>query len=136
MYKKYIFTTDGKYLLGGMMIGDTAEYMKLVSLVNNGKPLEIPPSRLILGAKKEGEDDCADLDNEAQICSCHNVTKGMISGCIKQDGCKSIGEVKAKIKAGTGCGGCMPLVQSIFNTEMKAAGNYRKSVPQEFHNAP
>ena len=123
VYKKYIFTTDGKYLLGGMMIGDTGDYIKLVSLVKNGKPLEIPPSQLILGAKKEGEDDTADLDDEAQICSCHNVTKGMVAGCIKKDGCKSIGEVKATTKAGTGCGGCMPLVQSIFNAEMKAAGN-------------
>ena len=123
VYKKYIFTTDGKYLLGGMMIGDTTDYIKLVSLVKSGKPLEIPPSQLILGAKKEGEDDAADLDDDAQICSCHNVTKGMVAGCIKQDGCKSIGEVKSKTKAGTGCGGCMPLVQSIFNAEMKAAGN-------------
>src|SRR5439155_12302028 len=57
VYKKYIFTTDGKYLLGGMMIGDTADYIKLVTLVKGGKPLDIPPSELILGAKKEGEDE-------------------------------------------------------------------------------
>ena len=32
-YKKYIFTADGKYLLGGMMIGDTSDFVKLVSIV-------------------------------------------------------------------------------------------------------
>jgi nitrite reductase (NAD(P)H) len=32
-YKKYIFTADGKHLLGGMMIGDVADYVKLVALV-------------------------------------------------------------------------------------------------------
>lgn len=32
-YKKYIFTADGKYLLGGMMIGDVGDYVKLVSIV-------------------------------------------------------------------------------------------------------
>lgn len=32
-YKKYIFTADGKYLLGGQMIGDTADYVKLVAIV-------------------------------------------------------------------------------------------------------
>jgi nitrite reductase (NAD(P)H) len=32
-YKKYIFTTDGKHLLGGMMIGDVADYVKLVAIV-------------------------------------------------------------------------------------------------------
>lgn len=123
VYKKYIFTTDGKYLLGGMMIGDTTDYIKLVSLVKAGNVLDIPPSQLILGAKKEGEDEAAGLDNNAQICSCHNVTKGMVVDCVRSDGCKSIGELKSKTKAGTGCGGCMPLVESIFNSEMKAVGH-------------
>lgn len=60
VYKKYLFTLDGKYLLGGMMIGDTKDYVKLVPMVKNQKPLEIPPSELIVGAKKgddEGGDD-------------------------------------------------------------------------------
>jgi nitrite reductase (NAD(P)H) len=34
VYKKYLFSADGKYLLGGMMIGDVADYTKLVSMVN------------------------------------------------------------------------------------------------------
>jgi nitrite reductase (NAD(P)H) len=33
-----------------------------------------------------------------------------------------MGEVKSCTKAGTGCGGCMPLVQSIFNKQMKDMG--------------
>lgn len=32
-YKKYIFTADGKYLLGGQMIGDVGDYVKLLSIV-------------------------------------------------------------------------------------------------------
>jgi nitrite reductase (NAD(P)H) len=32
-YKKYIFTADGKHLLGGMMIGDVSDFVKLVALV-------------------------------------------------------------------------------------------------------
>ena len=28
IYKKYIFTKDGKNLLGGMMVGDTKDYIK------------------------------------------------------------------------------------------------------------
>jgi nitrite reductase (NAD(P)H) len=60
VYKKYLFTLDGKYLLGGMMIGDTKDYVKLVPMVKNHKMLEMPPSELILGASK-GEDDGDDL---------------------------------------------------------------------------
>lgn len=33
VYKKYLFSADGKYLLGGMMIGDVGDYTKLVSMV-------------------------------------------------------------------------------------------------------
>lgn len=32
-YKKYIFTADGQYLVGGMMIGDTGDFTKMVSIV-------------------------------------------------------------------------------------------------------
>ena len=122
VYKKYLFTMDGKYLLGGMMIGDTKDYVKLVPMVKNQKPLEVPPSQFILGATKEGDDDADDLTDDTQICSCHNVTKGDVTKVVKDGTCKSIGDVKSCTKAGTGCGGCMPLVQTIFNKEMKAMG--------------
>ena len=122
VYKKYLFTSDGKYLLGGMMIGDTRDYVKLVPMVKDRKALEISPSQFIVGTGKNDDDDGSDLTNETQICSCHNVTKGDVAKVIKEGTCKSIGEVKSCTKAGTGCGGCMPLVQSIFNSEMKAMG--------------
>ena len=123
VYKKYLFTMDGKYLLGGMMIGDTKDYVKLVPMVKGQKMLDVPPSEFIVGASKQGDDDGSDLTNDTQICSCHNVTKGDVAKVVKEGTCKSIGEVKSCTKAGTGCGGCMPLVQSIFNAEMKAMGS-------------
>ncbi|GLB33513.1 putative BFD-like [2Fe-2S] binding domain containing protein [Lyophyllum shimeji] len=123
VYKKYLFTADGKYLLGGMMIGDVTDYTKLVSMVKKRKPLEIPPGQLILGVpRKEGESDGDDLDEDAQICSCHNVPKSAITSCVAA-GCTSFGELKAKTKIGTGCGGCVPLATSIFNSLMKKAGH-------------
>lgn len=126
VYKKYIFTEDGKYLLGGMMIGDTKDYVKLVPMVKNQKALETPPSELIVGASK-GEDDGDDLEDDTQICSCHNVTKGDVTNAVKDGTCKSIGDVKSCTKAGTGCGGCMPLVQTIFNKTMSSMGQEVKN---------
>lgn len=61
-------------------------------------------------------------DDSTQICSCHNVTKGDVVDNVKNETCKSIAEVKSCTKAGTGCGGCMPLVQSIFNKAMLEMG--------------
>lgn len=123
VYKKYLFTLDGKYLLGGMMIGDTKDYVKLVPMVKNQTPLDVPPSQFILGASKEGEEDGTDLTEDTQICSCHNVTKGDLVNAVKDGTAKSIGDVKSCTKAGTGCGGCMPLVQTIFDKTMKDMGN-------------
>lgn len=51
-----------------------------------------------------------------------NVTKGAIGACVK-DGLTDMGQVKAKTKAGSGCGGCVPLVTAIFKSEMKKAGH-------------
>ncbi|CAN8098068.1 unnamed protein product [Discula destructiva] len=127
VYKKYIFTMDGKYLLGGMMIGDTSDYVKLVPLVKAQKPLETPPSELILGTKSGGDDGADDLDDDTQICSCHNVSKGDVVSATKDGTCKSLGDVKACTKAGTGCGGCVPLVTTIFNKTMAAMGNEVKN---------
>lgn len=33
MVGRYIFSADGKYILGGMMVGDTSDYVKLLALV-------------------------------------------------------------------------------------------------------
>lgn len=94
VYKKYLFTMDGKYLLGGMMIGDTKDYVKLVPMVKNQKPLEVSPSAFIVGTQS-GDDDGDDLDDDTQICSCHNVTKGDVTKSVKDGTCKSIGDVKS-----------------------------------------
>ncbi|KAK5728824.1 hypothetical protein LTR15_001964 [Elasticomyces elasticus] len=126
VYKKYLFTMDGKYLLGGMMIGDTSDYVKLVPMVKNRKPLDVPPSQFIIGANK-GDDNSDELEDDTQICSCHNVLKGDVTRAVKDGTCKSIGDVKSCTKAGTGCGGCMPLVQTIFNKTMASMGNEVKN---------
>ncbi|CAI7567274.1 unnamed protein product [Penicillium discolor] len=122
VYKKYLFTMDGKFLLGGMMIGDTKDYLKLNQMVKLQKELEVPPSQFILGAQNGGEENADDLDDSTQICSCHNVTKGDVVENVKNGTCTTIAQVKSCTKAGTGCGGCMPLVQSIFNKTMLDMG--------------
>jgi NAD(P)H-nitrite reductase large subunit len=55
--------------------------------------------------------------------SCNNVSKGQIRDAVKIDECRSIGQIKSCTKAGTGCGGCLPAVTEIFETEMKALGH-------------
>ena len=60
--------------------------------------------------------------DEAQICSCHNVTKGDVVESVRSGTCKDLNEIKACTKGGTGCGGCIPLIQSIMNKTLKELG--------------
>ncbi|OZJ03814.1 hypothetical protein BZG36_03814 [Bifiguratus adelaidae] len=113
IYKKLIFSADGKYLLGGILFGNVSEYTKFNALVKAGRPLDKSPSEFLVGAR--GDDD-------AQVCSCHNVSKGALVVKIRDGTCKSIGELKSCTKAGTACGGCESTVKGIFNAEMKAMG--------------
>ncbi|KAF9939522.1 hypothetical protein BGZ65_010193 [Modicella reniformis] len=126
VYKKYIFTKDGKHLLGGMMVGDTTDYGKLLGMSKSKKSLQIPPSELILGIKPGQAKGADDLPDDTQICSCNNVTKGQIRSSVRSKGCSSIGEVKTCTKAGLGCGGCVPQVGEIFEAELKAMGKVIK----------
>ncbi|KAF9919987.1 hypothetical protein FBU30_010292 [Linnemannia zychae] len=126
VYKKYIFSKDGKHLLGGMMVGDTTDYGKLLGMSKSKRSLQIPPSELILGIKPGQGEDATNLPDDTQICSCNNVSKGQIKTAVRTKGCSSIGEVKNCTKAGLGCGGCVPQVGEIFEAELKSMGKVIK----------
>ncbi|KAJ3406604.1 hypothetical protein HDV05_005910 [Chytridiales sp. JEL 0842] len=127
IYKRLLFSKDGKKLLGGILVGDTNDYSKLLALTKSHKPLPSDPSALLIGkqasaaAAGNGNDD-DDLPDEAQVCSCNNITKANIKSTIATSKCTSLGALRACSKAGTGCGGCIPTLTKIFNTEMQKLG--------------
>ena len=124
IYKKLLFSHDGTSLLGGILIGDASEYGPLYIMAKSGESLPCRPHELILG-KSGGASALGGVDtmpDTAQICSCNNVTKGTIRTSICEQQLTTVGQVKEATKAGTGCGGCMPLVTDLFNAEMTAAG--------------
>ncbi len=57
----------------------------------------------------------------AQICSCNDVSKGALCAAVAE-GATSIGALKSCTKAGTACGGCVPLVTQIMKAEMQKQG--------------
>jgi len=123
-YKKLIFNHDGNRLLGGILIGDSSDYGLLSMMAKSNEDLPCKPHELILG--KSGDagvlGGIESLPDTAQICSCNNVTKGSICTAIREQELKSTAEVKEATKAGTGCGGCLPLLTDLFQAEMQAAG--------------
>ena len=124
IYKKLLFSLDGARLLGGVLVGDAADYGVLSAFAKNGEPLPCRPNALILGTSG-GAGALAGVDampDSAQICSCNNVSKGAICDALRDGGIGSLAELKAATRAGSGCSGCMPLVTDLFNAAMAAAG--------------
>ena len=124
VYKKLVVSDCGKYLLGGVMVGDASEYGTLLQMMLNRIELPEAPEFLIL-PQSDGQAKPAlgveALPAAAQICSCNNVTKAQICEAVCA-GATSIGAMKAARKAGASCGGCVPLVTQVMKAEMKRQG--------------
>lgn len=132
VYKRINISSDGKQLLGGILIGDASAYNMLLQTVNNKIVLPPDPEDMILGTRGAGESNAGagvmSLPDEALICSCEAVTKGDIYSAVCNDGVTDIAGMKKCTKAGTGCGGCVPLVKDLIAGTMKANGQYIKNV--------
>ena len=76
--KKLVFDLEGTRLLGGILVGDASEYGTLSMLAKSSQPLTVPPSELLLGKseRKSAGNILTSIPDEAQICSCNNVSKG------------------------------------------------------------
>ncbi|HEY9600740.1 MAG TPA: nitrite reductase large subunit NirB, partial [Allocoleopsis sp.] len=126
IYKKLVLSQDGKHLLGGILVGDASAYGTLLQFVQNGIALPPHPEDLLI-PPREGQSAVAamgveSLPDTAQICSCNNVTKGAICQAIREEKLTDVPSVKKCTKAGTGCGGCVPLVTDLLKSELKKAG--------------
>lgn len=124
LYKRINVSLDGKSLLGGVLVGDASDYNMLHQVYLNGMAIPEDPSQLILPASEGGSSfgSVLDLPDTAQVCSCESITKGDICCSITEDDCNNLGDVIAKTKATTGCGGCKPMVVDLVNETLKSLG--------------
>lgn len=125
VYKKLLFSLDGKRLLGGILIGDASDYGTLSIMAKGSEELPCAPAALIGAGGGGAADALGGLDampESAQICSCNNVTKGEICNAIANENLDSPAAVKQCTKAGSGCGGCLPLVTDLYNAQMQSLG--------------
>ncbi|MEK8028624.1 nitrite reductase large subunit NirB [Pseudaquabacterium rugosum] len=124
IYKKIVASPDGKQLIGAVLVGNADEYGTLLQMALNGIALPADPEFLILpssdGKEKPGLGPDA-LPDSAVICSCNNVTKGQINLAVADGQC-TIGAIKSCTKAGSTCGGCVPLVTQVMKAEMSKRG--------------
>lgn len=111
VYKKLVISEDGKRLLGGVLVGDAAAYGVLRPMVASGMELPENPEELILPASRGGAN--LELPDDAQVCSCNDVTKAEITAAAA-DGTTT--------RAGATCGSCKTLVKKIVEDYFAATG--------------
>jgi len=112
VYKKLVIR-DGQ-LVAGCLLGDTANAGVLTDLFIRGADVPEKRSTLLFPAQ-EGGNDVRSIPNDALICSCHQVPKKSILSAIGSGRC-SLNTIAACNKAGTGCGGCKPLIQDLIES--------------------
>ena len=124
VYKKLIISSDKKKLLGAVLVGDTSEFGNLLQLKLNDMDLPENPEVLILPSLDGDASSALGLDalpDTAQICSCNDVSKADICNAIDEGKC-TLADVKDCTQAGTSCGGCVPLVTQLLNSELTKRG--------------
>ena len=135
IYKRINISKDGKYLLGGILVGEAESYNILLQTCKNKVVLPPNPEDVILGTRG-GEADSAGivgLPDEALICSCESVSKGAICSAVNE-GCETVDSIKKCTKAGTGCGGCVPMLKDLLVHTLKSQGKYVRNVLCEHFN--
>ncbi len=130
IYRRLNITPDGKYITGGILVGDADDYNILHQMVQN--KIKIPGSPGSLLVRSNGSDEGASLGieslpDEAVICSCENISKGDVSNLVKADESCSLDDIKSNTKACTGCGGCTPMVNDIMKMTLKSMGKTVKN---------
>ncbi|MEM8937861.1 MAG: nitrite reductase large subunit NirB [Bacteroidota bacterium] len=124
LYKRINISHDGKKLLGGILVGDAEDYSILHQMYLNAMTLPEDAAQLILPTTEGGGalGDVMDLPDQAQICSCESVTKGQICGAIENGEATDLAGVVRCTKAGTGCGGCKPMLKNLTEATLKSLG--------------
>ncbi len=135
IYKRINISEDGKYLLGGILIGDARQYSLLHQMVINKMRLPDSPEALIIGtgtASTPGS-GIKDLPDTAQICACENITKGSLCHEIIENGIDNLEDLKKSTKACTGCGGCTPIVTDLLKITLEGLGKkVKKNLCEHF----
>lgn len=129
VHKRLVIDSAGK-LIGGVLVGDVSGFETMAAIAAGDADPPHDPADLLMstggdvpGAALGG---AAGLRDTATICSCENVTKGVIcaavTNLISAGGEADVGGVKAGTRAGTGCGGCLPQVTELVRAGLAAAG--------------
>ena len=121
VYKKLI-VRNGR-LAGAILLGDGMDTPNVLQAFDRGE--ELPASRaglLFPGTGGMPQLNVADLPPHGQICNCNGVTKSKIFEAA-ENGSRTLKEVCAATRAGTGCGACKAQVQAVLDLAVQSTAS-------------
>ena len=132
VYRKLILNKAGTLLRGGILVGDADDYAELHGLATRAVEIDPATARALLAPVSArgadagagaGAGPTAGMTAETNVCSCNDVSYGTLVGAVAElgAGC-TLPKLKSCTKAGTGCGGCDPLVKAVLGEELKKLG--------------
>ncbi len=106
---------------GGVLIGDISNYDALHAM-STGVMSSDGVARLIVPAELAGAGgEAIELPDAAAICSCNAVSRGACKLAVSE-GARTLAELKTATTAGTGCGGCVPDLNTLLLSELEVLG--------------
>jgi len=118
IYKRIVLKEDK--IEGAVLYGDAADGAWYFQMMKEGQDVSDLRDTLVFGqayaggAHADPSAAVAALADDAEICGCNGVSKGMIVSAIAEKGLTTIEEIKAHTKASASCGGCSGLVEQIL----------------------
>jgi assimilatory nitrate reductase electron transfer subunit len=108
--------TDGR-LTAAILLGDNPSVGAVIQLFDRGGPVPADRRALLLGralggGTTEPAASPALMPDAATVCQCNTVSKGALVRCWRA-GARTVDEVVAATRAGTGCGTCRDAVTGI-----------------------
>ena len=116
---KRIILKDNK-VIGAVLYGDVTDGAWYNELLKSGESIADRRDTLIFGQAYQGGGAAdpfaavAALGDDAEICGCNGISKGMIVAAIKDKGLSSLADVRAHTKASASCGTCTGLVETLM----------------------
>ncbi len=122
IYKRIILRDNR--IKGAVLYGETGDGPWLFDLLKKQTDVSALRDTLIFGQSYQGGSPLdptaavAALPDDAEICGCNGVCKGVIVSAIASKGLTSLDEIRAQTKASASCGQCTSKVETLIKSAL------------------
>ncbi|MBX3314031.1 MAG: nitrite reductase large subunit NirB [Actinobacteria bacterium] len=102
---------DHGRVVAAVLVGDAQPWGELLARFRRAEPVE-DPGALLRPPADPASGGGATIERSTPVCSCENVSAGALLDAISE-GCGSVADLKGATRAGTGCGGCVPIIEQV-----------------------